>query len=1243
MKSSISMLMGLTGWVFAVALMSGMTDAAAAGRASYANIDYDVVYVRCPRAREPVIYPNGSNEPLLNWNGVNDMWLSAANNIYQQPGCDLVLHHSDPTYGGNLPVGDRGREEVLVNCDETTSSKPVCTIADPNVSFDGRYVIYTKFTDTRTYLKDAGFTGDGGVGATRHNQSFMRLYPAGDGPGGLYAVRVNTGGLVPYDAPALIFRYDLLTHTESEVSPAPAFFAGQAHPGKDPEWHSNIPVMDTGPFFMADGRIGFTSNRANGFYQFQLFAMAQDGSGLELLGHRALSQQLHPATLEDGRIMYTSHDVMLQRGGNNNYSLFTINVDGSNPFILAGKQDASMFTYHFATQLSDGDAVAAIYYNHNNGGMGTLLRFPVDPPGADFMHLQGSLEKAVPYISAGWRMGNGLIPFGRVGQFVLTPQSSAGDDPVRTYASSSDYWIHPSDGRTVTMMGKFTHPSAAPDNDLLVTYTIGGSSTMPTSAYSAYASTMQVIGKDAGIWLLPLEPHSQRQIGHIVDDGRIVVDFPEYHEIMARPVVPYSRIYGIARPGIDGKGQMTPQAQVTDNSGTKDLRLPAGEPWGLSGAASLYDRETRSLNGTPWNMNDGGGVMSGRTYGNLATNGAELAIFANSEIYGVRVLMPLVPIPNNYSGGIEQWAGVQKHHLRILGEFPVRKPDGTPLDGQGNPDTSFIVRLPADTPFLFQTLDKNGMALDIETSSRTVARGEQQLCGGCHVHTREAMDPFESVAKRDTSLFGDFTGRSAPLFSGTDGSGNPQVRSATAVYASLPGVAARRSFAVDWQDGISDLIQTRCASCHGEGKPAQQATGLRLDGDDRTYDLLIENQYVREDGVSVNANTKPGDGLLDVISNMLGTDRITPRYSCCTASRWVALNSARSSMLVWALYGKRMDGRDPATGLPPVGSGVPVDNIGREHPEVWPKVAEHAAYVAAMTEDEKRLLARWIDLGAPKVNVHDDLMRPVLTLTPVSAGGAVGQVLVGVWDDSALDYSRFVVKHNGSVIMTGADVSGQPSVITVNLGVSLTDTNAGSHTYEFEIWDKPDRSLSLVSPGVAAANRTRISVSGRDLLRMVGVSSNRAPSFTSATIAAASGTPASTVPSVSDPDVGDSHIIDFVSQPSHGSASVVNNKLVYQSQAGYVGNDSFTYQVHDLGGLSVRGTASVKVSAKLAVPTASQGSGGNNGSTSPTTSGALTGGTGVASSGGSGGGGRMSFVDLLSLVWLGFARYRRRH
>lgn len=1049
---------------FAAACLVGLTAALSTlsvhsqtpRQAQFAQLDYDVVYVRCPRGKEPVRMPDGNE--YGNWNGVNDIWLSASNNLYQQPGCDLVLHRHDK------PHGDPAAEQVLIECDEDVASGPVCSVADPNVSFDGSRIVYTKFEDTRSFITDRGFNGNGGWGETDHLQSVMELYPDGDGPLGKYAHRRGIL-LEAFDAPAHVYIYDLKTGTERRVSPPGGKFAGRAHPGLDPEWESPIPVMDTGPFFLPDGRIGFTSNRASGFYQFQLFAMDVNGDNLEWLGHRAMGQQLHPAMLSNGKVVYTSQDTMLQRSNNNDYSLFTINPDGSDPFIFAGKTDATHFSYHYVTQLSDGDAVVTLYYDNNNGGMGSLQRFPADPAGPDFEHHN--------YDPGVWKSGNQLHPFARRGEYRLTPEAPAGDQAADPYVDSGDYWRHPVDGRTVMMNGKFTHPSGAPDNGLLTTYTIGSSSTMG-KYYVSLQDTLAQIGKDAGIWLFPLAPNGTDPIGHVAEDGLLVVDHPDYHEIMPRAVVPYSRIHGKPQPDAVARN---------DNLGLEDPRLPAGAPWGLTGASSLYDRETRALNGTPWNAKDGGGFHSGRTYQNLLVQGGELAIFDNEEIAGIRVSLPIPQTPNGFSGSREQWAGkAQNHHLRILGEFPVRKPGVT--DGQGNPDTSFIVRIPADTPFLFQTIDKHGMALDIETTSRTVGRGEQQLCVGCHVHTRDGLDPEQSFAKLDTGApFGDFTRHSAPLFAGVDAQGRVQVAAAEAVYPELPGISARRSLGVDWENGIGEIVQQRCASCHAEGKPAQQLTGLRLDGDTRTYDLLTRNAYVREDGVKINHATRPGDGLTDL--DQPGTDRITRHYSCCTVSRWLAMNSARSSMLIWALYGERLDGRDPATGLPPVNSGVPVDPQGREFPEIWPKVDEHAGYVADMPEREKRLLARWVDMGAPLTNVHDDLVRPVLTVTPVLSGGYISQVLVGLWDDSPLDYSRFRVLADGIDITPAID--GQPAVIPVSLPVAVSEANADEVRISFEIWDRPDRSLSLVQPGVPAANRTRKSYTGRGLLRLAGV------------------------------------------------------------------------------------------------------------------------------------------------------------
>ncbi|VAW33421.1 hypothetical protein MNBD_GAMMA01-1803 [hydrothermal vent metagenome] len=988
-------------------------------------------------------------------------------------------------------------------------------------------IYYTRFEDTRSYIAGYGVPGAGGFFNTGHFQSLMNLYPDNSVSNGQYAVRRGVA-MFPYNAPACIYRYDLNLEESVKISPdcdindpTSGMIGGRAHAhldgDGDPNWRSNTPVMDTGAFALPDGRIAFSSNRDNGFGRFQLFTMTADGTNMQLIGHRAMGNQLHGYPMLDGRIVYTSNDRMLQKTTNNNFSLFSINPDGGDPFIFAGENDPTAISYHYVTQLSGGDIVVNIYYNKNNMAMGSLLRFPVDPDNADFVHIKGDSLDADPgniYIPDVdiWVQGNKLMPFVRKGQYKVTPQASNGDVQVREYIDSADCWIHPSrqiGGQTVVidggnyavdraeikMKGRFTMPAAAPGNDLIATYTIGGSSTIsPPNEWSADLQTMlNHLGKDAGIWLLPLADSGRDVIGHIADDGQIIVDFPEYHEIMARAVVPYASIY-----------EQDMSVRETPRNDGIDVRLPEGAPYALSGASSLMDRETMGLNGTPWNMRDPGGTMSGRTYLNLGAQGGDLSVYNNSEIAGIRVSMPVPTFPLGISGGIERWAGVQSHHMCILGEFPTKKPDDVSVDGNGNPDTSFIVRLPADTPFLFQAIDKRGMALNLETTSRSAVRGEKQLCVGCHVHTDSIpnqLDPLQSYAHKNAGYFGDFTQNSAPLFDGGMINNVPTTEAADVIYAEAeaPGVSSRKSFAADWNNGVSQTINQYCSSCHANGQAAQVTTGLLLDGSEMTYELIVRNSYRNSNNVMVNWATKPDVGLNVADFNDSSLDRITRVFDCCIASRWLALNSARSSMLIWAMYGERLDGRDNTTGLPPISSGVPVDDINRENPAIWPAVAEHISYLdgtssmpgtVSMPEHAKRLVARWIDIGAPKLNVHNDMMRPVLTITPINAGTdeapSISMVKVGLWDDSDIDYSRFKVTKNGADITP--TLTGSPVVIDVSLGTTITNLNQDTELFVFEIWDKPNRSYDQVRPETVAANRSREVITGRALLRILGSS-----------------------------------------------------------------------------------------------------------------------------------------------------------
>src|SRR5262249_51829901 len=79
--------------------------------------------------------------------------------------------------------------------------------------------------------------------------------------------------------------------------------------------------------------------------------------------------------------------------------------------------------------------------------------------------------------------------------------------------------------------------------------------------------------------------------------------------------------------------------------------------------------------------------------------------------------------------------------LRVLGEIPVRKfaRDGKqPLDPDGNPDTSFLAKIPADVAWTFKTLDKDRMVLNMAQTWHQVRPGEVRTnCGGCHAHSQQ--------------------------------------------------------------------------------------------------------------------------------------------------------------------------------------------------------------------------------------------------------------------------------------------------------------------------------------------------------------------------------------------------------------------------------------------------------------------------------------------------------------------------
>jgi len=127
---------------------------------------------------------------------------------------------------------------------------------------------------------------------------------------------------------------------------------------------------------------------------------------------------------------------------------------------------------------------------------------------------------------------------------------------------------------------------------------------------------------------------------------------------------------------------------------------------------------------------------------------------------------------------------------RVLGVAPVE------------PDGSFHVRVPAETPLAFQLLDEQGMAVAGQLSWTWVMPGESRLCIGCH-EDRERVPPnrlAQAILKPEVPM--------------------------------TPPPEARRS--VDYVRQVAPILRERCAACHGP-----EGAAPALTGGDSDFDALL--------------------------------------------------------------------------------------------------------------------------------------------------------------------------------------------------------------------------------------------------------------------------------------------------------------------------------------------------------------------------------------------------------------------
>ncbi|MCB1009584.1 MAG: hypothetical protein KDB94_11910, partial [Acidobacteria bacterium] len=332
------------------------------------------------------------------------------------------------------------------------------------------------------------------------------------------------------------------------------------------------------------------------------------------------------------------------------------------------------------------------------------------------------------------------------------------------------------------------------------------------------------------------------------------------------------------------------------------------------------------------------------------------------------------------------------------------------LDPEGNPDTSFLVQVPADTPFTFQTLDRNGLVLNMAQTWHQVRPGEMRAdCGGCHAHGQLPLAFATTAAALPDYPIADLSKDTPLLTRNADGTPGLSV-------AHVPAVA------VEFLRDVRPLLQRSCVPCHQGGAAAPG----KLDLGDLAPVGGLPGDYRR-----LAADSDATWGHPPVIPN--GTWRQT------NASRYVRAFQSRRSLLVWKLFGERLDGwtnaDHPTESVPGDPGTLPAgaDPNAADLDYTGDIMPPPGAPVPPLTSEERLTIVRWIDLGcpidtgagadAPYGWLLDD-QRPALALSLPRPGAnetPVDRIRIGVADgDSGVDLATLSLRAD-------FEVSGRPA------------------------------------------------------------------------------------------------------------------------------------------------------------------------------------------------------------------------
>lgn len=470
---------------------------------------------------------------------------------------------------------------------------------------------------------------------------------------------------------------------------------------------------DMDPAYLPNGQIVFTSTRSGIVDEYErrespLLHVADRAGDGRLVNIRQISfnqsHDVNPMVHSSGKIIYGRWEHL---GNPNKFPLFVINPDGTRPFVMYGNhspRESSDRAFSEARELSDGGLVCSVMERNSDFEGGAIAIIDISKSDDNLTFITPS-----------------DVPFAN-----------------RQRATSAFYKTpHPIIDKTA---------SADRREKILV-------------AMSPIPSANQNSQVDYGIYVFDKDGSNLR----------LVYNDPNYNEIDPIPLLSRDKIPG----GVPQVIPMDPNVAAG---------LASGATTGMFFDGNVYDRAT----------NDGQPRPS--------------PAFANADgstgqAKYLRVL-EAIPLPRNSSMRGQSIGNTNFEKQRVIGYATVRG------------DGSFSVEVPANKSLHMQTLDENGMLLVNQLTWVQVMPGEKRLCTGCHdSHDRDRIINDLQIGTNNQVLN---RARGAAYESGFHNA--ETVTSHAAARSDTVDFFDR--FRTGRTNTVQNILDRRCVSCHGLTAPA---------------------------------------------------------------------------------------------------------------------------------------------------------------------------------------------------------------------------------------------------------------------------------------------------------------------------------------------------------------------------------------------------------------------------------------